>query len=363
MIRSIENLGTHQYGFAMDDVFTARLVLPAEGCRIATSRARFLAGLQDRLASLPGARSATIASTLPAQSADRAPVVLDGVDSSRSPTVRVVRIGDHYFETFGRQLTRGREFRASDGDGAPRVAIVNASFARRLMPGRDPIGSRLRLDRDPSAPWLTVVGLASDLYMSGPENLDPAGVYVPLAQVDERVLTLAVRGAEGAALASAVRAQVAALDPDLPIFAPRTLREAVDESLWAYRVFGPWLIAAGAAALFLATLGLYSLMAFATRQRLPEIAVRMALGARPSDVARLVAGQVALQIAIGLLAGAGLGALLSSALRSMVFHVAPYDPVIYGGIVVALMFAAGASAGVPACRAMRTDPTLMLRSQ
>jgi predicted permease len=366
MIRSIANLGTHQYGFAMDDVLTARLVLPENPYSDAASRTRFITSLQERLSSLPGVRSATLASALPGLSADRAAVGVDGVtyaDPSHYPLVRTAAIGARFFETFGRQLVRGREFGAADDAAAPAVAIVNTSYAEQYCPGADPIGRRIRLGRDRAAPWLTIVGVAPDLYMAGAENRDPAGVYVPLAQNGQRALRLAVRGPGGVALTAPVRAQVSALDRDLPIFLPKTLRRAVDDSVWQYRVFGPLLVAVGGAALFLATVGLYSLMAFATRQRLREIGLRMALGARPVDVARLVAGEVTGQIGIGLLAGAGLGACLSSAMRSMVFHVQPHDPVIYATIVGTLVLAAALAAFVPVRRAIRVDPTVTLRDQ
>jgi predicted permease len=366
MIRSIANLGTHQYGFAMDDVFTARLVLPESAYPDATSRTRLAAMLQERLASLPGVRSATLTSDFPGLSADRTVVAVDAVtyaDPSHYPVVRTAAIGARFFETFGRTLVRGREFNAADDAAAPGVAIVNTSFAEKLVPGTDPIGRRVRLGRDPAAPWLTIVGVAPDMYIAGAEDRDPAGVYVPLAQSGERLLGLALRGPAGMALAASVRAEVSALDGDLPIYFPKTLRRAVDDNLWSYRVFGPLLVAVGAAALFLATVGLYSLMAFAIGQRRREIGLRIALGARPADVARLVAGEVAGQIGIGLVAGGVLGAWLSTAMRSMVFHVAPHDPAIYATIVATLVLAAALAAWVPVMRAIRVDPTLTLRDQ
>jgi len=366
MIRSIANLGTHQYGFATNDVFTARLVLPEDAYPDAASRTRFVTALEERLSSLPGVRSVTLASAPPGFPADRTVIAVDGVayaDPSHYPVVRVAAIGARFFATFGRRLLRGREFGAEDDAAAPAVAIVNASFVQQCCRGEDPIGRRVRLGRNQAAPWLSIVGVAPDMYMSGAENRDPAGVYVPLAQSDERALGLALRGPGRLALTASVRAQVSALDRDLPIFLPKTLDQAIEDSVWQYRVFGPLLVAVGAAALFLATVGLYSLMAFAARQRLREIGVRIALGARPADVARLVASEVTGQIGIGLLAGAGLGAWLSSAMRSMVFHVAPHDPVTYAAIVVTLVLAAALAASVPVRRAMRVDPAVTLRDQ
>ncbi len=373
MVRSILNLGTHQYGFAMDDVFTARLVLPERRYAEPGSRARFAAMLQDRLAALPQARSATLTSDLPGLKAREVAVAIDGQvyeDASRYPTVHRASIAPRFFETFDRTLLAGRDFGSADGAEAPPVAIVNASFAERYMAGVDPVGRRIRLGRNSDAPWLTVVGVAPDLYMDGAQNEAPAGVYVPLAQGAPRAVgvalpadvLLAVRAYDAPlSLTSAIRTQVTAIDRDLPVFAPRTLRQRIDESVWAWRLFGPLLVVVGAAALFLATIGLYSLMAFAMRQRTREIGLRMALGARPADVARLITAQVGMEITIGLLGGAALAAVLARSMRAMLFHVQPDDPLTYVAIVAALVSAAALAAWVPVRRAIRVDPSVTMR--
>ena len=202
MSRSIVNLGTHHYGFAMENVFTARVALPEQRYPDAGSRARFAASLADRVAALPGVRSVTLATSLPGLSADRTPVAIDGrvyQDASEYPVVRSAVIGPGYFETFDRPLVGGRDFTVADDEQAPRVAIVNASFAERHFPGGDPVGRRVRLGRDGSAPWATVVGIAPDLYMGGAEDRDRAGLYVPIAQGQARTLSIAVRVGRGAA--------------------------------------------------------------------------------------------------------------------------------------------------------------------
>jgi predicted permease len=365
MVRSILNLGAHDYGFAMEDVFTARFVLPEGRYADAGGRARFAGGLQDRVASLPSVRSATLASALPGLPADRTAVALDGPgyeDSSRYPVVRTASIAPRFFETFGRRLLAGRDFTPADDDDAARVAIVNASFAAQLIARGNPVGRRIRLGRDPGAPWLTVVGVAPDLYMAGADNRDPAGVYVPLAQATPRALAVAARMAgDPLAVTTAIRRAASALDQDLPLYAPNTLRRAVDDSLWAYRVFGPVLVIIGPAALFIAAVGLYSLMAFAMRQRLREIALRMALGARPADVARLVTARVTAEVGCGLLAGGALAALVGRAIERMLFHVRPHDPVTLAAIVVVFVLAAATAAWFPVRRAIRVDPAVTLR--
>jgi predicted permease len=367
MGRSIANLGTHEYGFAMDNVFTARVALPEQQYPDSDSRARFATALADRVAALPGVRSATLASALPGLPADRTPVAIDGrvyQDASEFPVVRTAVIGPRYFETFDRSLVRGRDFTAADDDTAPRVVIVNASFATRYFPGSDPVGGRVRLGRDRTAPWATVVGIAPDLYMSGAKDRDRAGLYVPLAQGQARTVSVAALAAGSPlALTAAVRAQLRTIDPDLPLYVPKTLSAAVDESLWGYRVFGPLLVLIGAASLFLATVGLYSLMSFAMRQRTGEIGLRMALGARATDVARLVAGQVTVEVAVGLAAGGALGAGLAQASRAMLFHVQPGDPLTYAAIVATLTLATAAAAWRPVRHAIRVDPVVALRDE
>ncbi len=367
MSRSIVNLGTHHYGFAMENVFTARVALPEQRYPDAGSRARFAASLADRVSALPGVRSVTLATSLPGLSADRSPVAIDGrvyQDASEYPVVRSAVIGPGYFQTFDRPLVGGRDFTGADDDQAPRVAIVNASFAERYFPGSDPVGRRVRLGRDGSAPWATVVGIAPDLYMSGAEDRDRAGLYVPIAQGQARTLSIAVQSAGAPlGLTAAVRAQIATLDPDLPLYLPDTLRAAVDATLWGYRVFGPLLVVIGVASLFLATVGLASLMSFAMRQRTGEIGLRMALGAHPSHVARLVAGQVTAEIAVGLAAGGALAVALAQASRAMLFHVQPGDPATYGVIVATLVLAAAAAAWRPVRHAIRVDPVVALRTE
>jgi predicted permease len=367
MSRSIANLGTHHYGFAMENIFTGRVALPEQRYPDAGSRARFAASLADRVAALPGVRSVALATALPGLSADRTPVAIDGrvyQDASEFPVVRTAVIAPRYFETFDRALIRGRDFTNADDDRTPRVAIVNASFAERHFPGADPVGRRVRLGRDGSAPWATVVGIAPDLYMGGAEDRDRAGLYVPIAQEQARTFSIAVRAAGAPlALTASVRAQIAALDPDLPLYLPDTLRAAVDSTLWGYRVFGPLLVVVGVASLFLATVGLASLMSFAMRQRTAEIGLRMALGAHPSHVARLVAGQVTAEFAVGLAAGGFLAVGLARASRAMLFHVQPGDPATYAAIVATLAIAAAAAAWRPVRHAIRVDPVVALRDE
>jgi predicted lysophospholipase L1 biosynthesis ABC-type transport system permease subunit len=241
---------------------------------------------------------------------------------------------------------------------------VNASFAERHFGGTDPIGRRVRLGREGTAPWVTIVGVAPYLHMGGAENRDRAGLYVPIGQAPARTFSIAVRtGRAALALTAPVRAQVSALDADLPLYQPDSLRATVDASLWGYRVFGPLVVVVGVASLFLATVGLASLMAFAMRQRTGEIGLRMALGAHPSHVARLVVGQVTAEVVAGFGLGGALAVALARMSRAMLFHVQPDDPVTYTAIVVMLVLAAALAAWRPVRHAIRVDPVVALRAE
>ena len=365
MVRSLLNLGSHTYGFATEQVLTARIVLPDAAYDKPADRRQFVTALQTRLAALPGIDAATVVTDFPGLRANRSTVTVEGtgvVDASSAPVVRTAAIAPNFFTTFGRQLHRGRPFTEADDDSAPNVAIANASFATTYLTGGDPIGRRVRLGRDPAAPWVTIVGVAPDLYMSGAEDLEPAGIYVPLFQSRARGLGVALRGPGATvALLPAVRAQVAALDPDLPVYLPKTLQQVIDDSLWSFVAFGPLWLATGLSALFLTAVGLYSLMAFGVRQRTREIGVRRALGAGRWDIIRFVSRHVSRQVVVGLAAGAGLAWGLAGSMRSMVFQVQPDDPAVFMLTLVTLIAAAAVAAMVPVRRALRIDPAHALR--
>ena len=268
-----------------------------------------------------------------------------------------------FFDTFDVHLVRGRDFSDADDAAAPRVAIVNESFAAKFFPKEDPVGRHLRLGlADSKEPWITIVGVAPDLYMAGIQNERPWGFYVPIAQNPPRFASLAVRAAGAPmTLTSAVRDQVAALDPDLPLYWVRTLAQGIAENNWHYSVFGSLFMAFGAAALFLATVGLYGVMAFAVSRRTQEIGLRMALGASGGRVLSMVLRQGAWQIGLGLALGILLAGGLSRMLTILLYGVQPWDLQVFAIVIIALAAAATLACLIPARRAMRVDPMVALR--
>jgi putative ABC transport system permease protein len=365
-IRSVVNLYRTDFGFETASVLTARFGLFEADYPDTASRARFYADLLDRLEALPGARAASLAEALPATNGRQPEVAIEGRTYQTDkdyPEARVVAVSPGYFATFGRDVLQGRDFTRGDTGEAPPVAIVNRSFAARHFRDDDPVGRRIRLGgADSTAPWLTVVGVAPDLYVSGITNTMPEGLYLPLAQDPPPFASLAVlaRG-DPIAISLSVRTAINALDPDLPLYWVRTMADTIAESNWHYRVFGSLFMTFGFAALFLATVGLYGVTSFSVSRRTHEFGVRMAIGADRRRVLGHVLRQGAVQLGVGLAAGLLIAAGLAQLLTIMLFGVTPWDPATFVTVVVTLALAALTAMLVPARRATRIDPVIALR--
>jgi hypothetical protein len=277
--------------------------------------------------------------------------------------VRAVRISPRFFETFEVAMLEGREFGSLDTPETQPSVIVNRRFVSRFLPGGRPIGRRIRLPGPDGEVVATIVGVAPDLRM-GASDRDPEIVYLPLAQWPSAAMSLAVRTVGDPRAATApVRAAVATLDPDLPVSRVLTMAEALESATWFYGTFGRVFVVFGGAALALALVGLYGLMALSVSQRTREFGVRLAMGARPVDVLGMVFRQALLQVAVGLAAGLALAAFATPLLRTFLIDVDPRDAVVYA-LVAAALGAAGLLAVVrPALRASRTNPTNALRAE
>ena len=381
MIKSVTKLRTVDFGFEMTSVFTARIGLPEGKYADSASQLRFYEELQSRLAALPGVEAASLGSALPAAaSLRRDRLALDGrayATERDYPLTGAGVVAPGYFAAFGVAPRRGRDFSSGDREGTLPVAIVNESFARRFFPDRDPVGQRIRMGGPGTKePWRTIVGVAPDLYVSGPDNNEPDGIYIPMAQSPQRFLSVALRtgcphaprghpagGCDPMALTATVRETVTAIDADLPIYNVKSLPEAIHDQTWFYDVFGVVFMIFGFVALFLASVGLYGVMAFSVSRRTREVGIRMALGAQGRDVLGLILRQGFIQIAVGLFLGLSLAAGLSRLLALLLFQVDPRDPSVFGGVILTLFLTGVAACLIPARRATRVDPMVALRSE
>jgi putative ABC transport system permease protein len=268
------------------------------------------------------------------------------------------------FGALGMRLLTGRPFDDRDGSGAPRVAVVNRTFAEREWPGRDPIGRRFKIDNPDDSVWVTVVGVVGDVVQRELETEPRAQTYVPHGQNPWRTMTIIVRtSGDPAAIAPAVRREIRAFDKDLPVARVATMAQVVRERMFQPRVYGAMFGIFAAAALLLASVGLYGVMAYSVAQRTHEIGVRMSLGAQPRDVLRLIVRQGARLTVLGLAIGLPVAFGLARLLRGTLYGVSPSDPATFVGISILLTTVAIVASYLPARRAARVDPMEALRSE
>jgi len=284
-----------------------------------------------------------------------------------NPITYAFEVTPGYLSAMGIPLLRGRGFEARDRAGAPPVAIINQTIARRYFPDEDPIGQRIGRPGSPVGEWGQIVGVVGDVKDGVVAPLDGDGgvpqIYVPFAQNPYDALTFVVRGAGSVSqLAASVRAALHEVDPEQPMATVRPLVELVGESIARQRFAMLLLSIFSSAALLLAAVGIYSVTAYAVAQRTAEIGIRMALGARTGQVVGLVLKQTGQLVALGI--GAGLlGALmLTRLLSSLIFGVGATDPVTFAAITTLLTLVAAAACWIPARRAARIHPMAALRA-
>ncbi|MDA1081637.1 MAG: ABC transporter permease [Gemmatimonadetes bacterium] len=308
-------------------------------------------------------------STLPGMGAGVTLFEVEGrhyeLDSDR-PRARLVAVSPGFFRAFALSPLAGRAFGAADVIGGPPVAVVTATFAARHFPGASAVGSQVRQGngRFP-IPWRTIVGVVPDVWYQGNSDDGVSEVLlIPLFQSGmQQPFSVAVAGDGGDPLrfTDPVRRAVAELDPDQAVFEVRSLEKAIDDEGWFFYIFGALFAAFGAAALFLAAIGVYGVMAFSVTRRTQEIGVRMALGANGPDVLRLFVWQGGRQVGIGLAIGVALAIPLTRGLEFILFRVNTKDPAMFVLVVVLLAVTGLVATFIPARRAARVDPMVAMR--
>jgi predicted permease len=369
LTRSLLRLQAVDMGLAADRLIFVELSLPRPKY---ADPARHLRFLDDVVAELEAASHIAAATPLNVQPFSgvggwELPMfTAEGQSAARAagnPSLNLESIHPNYFETFEVTLVRGRPFKAADRQGAPDVVIVSEDVAARTWPGEDPIGKRIKFGGpDRTDPWRTVVGVARPTRYRELTELRPT-LYLPAEQFIVAARMLALRTASPLALvAGLARERVRAVDPDVQVMRVTPFSELLDEPLARPR-FNAFVIAVfGAAALLLAAVGLYAVMAAYVRQRYPEIGIRVALGATASDVRRLVLGEGLRLAALGAALGLVGAVVASRLLRGLLFEIDPLDPV---SILIAALLLVGVSAlasYMPARRAVGVDPIATLRA-
>jgi putative ABC transport system permease protein len=377
-VRSTLAAGRHELPIETASVLTARLGLIEDVYPQGADRRRLYARVRERIAARPEVEAAAIGTVVPADTQlppgvtryQRPGETYEGW--WEMPAARSAVISPGYFAALGVDLLAGRDFGPADREGGPLAVIVNEDFARREWPDQSPLGQHVHLWRgreqetaDPEAGWAEVVGLAPNLRFSGFSNEDDQhGIYLALAQHPPRSALVVVRTrADPAAFAGTLRRTVRAIDADLALFFVRTMDQVVGATLFYHRILSLTFVVFGTMALILAAVGLYGVTSVSVLQRVPEMGVRLALGARPRDVVGLILKQGLVSAALGLGLGLVLGWGLGEALRSFLFQVRPEDPATFAAVAVFLLAVSLLAHLVPAWRASRVDPLRTLRSE
>jgi predicted permease len=366
MAKSIIKLRTLDAGVVTENIFTARIGFPATYTDTA-AQIRFFDELGPRLAALPGAQAVSLSSSLPATCCGGSNFAVEGktYETDRDyPYTQSIAVSPGFFAAFDVAAVQGRVFSVDDKAQSVPVVMVNRSFARKYFGSENPLGRRIRTGGAKSTqPWRTIVGVFPDIFTGDPGNPRDAGILIPLAQNRSSFISMAIRAPNAMGLTAQVRAAVAALDADVPVYFVSPMAEAVQKNVWHIRVFGGLFMVFGVAALLLAAIGLYAVMAFSVSRRAREVGIRIALGARTAHVLRLVFRQGLIQLAIGMTLGLGLGAGVAQLVSGVLFDVQPRDPATFAAVVAVLTAAGLLACYIPARRAARVDPLSAMRAE
>jgi predicted permease len=368
LIRSFRNLMAVEAGYRVEQVLTAQFALPFRRYPNDTVVRAFLNQAIERTAAIPGVSRVGAVSRPPlAPGNTQDNIIAEGKEPRGDEPVLVANIRyvtPGYFDAIGTPIIQGRGFTAADHFSAPTVTIVDESLARRYWPDENPIGKRIRHGGDPARNrWMTIVGVVPNIKHSSLDEDRSLQVYEAFEQRSIWSMYFVVRAAgTPESLIPSMRAAIAGLDPALPLFNISTMEDALARTLVPRRLTNELLTGFAIAALLLAAIGIYGVMSLNVNGRLREFGVRLALGASPADVLRMVLRGGARLAALGVLIGAAVSYVATPLLRDLLFQVAPRDAVTLAGVAVLLAAVALLACYLPARRAMAADPTEALRT-
>jgi putative ABC transport system permease protein len=371
LLRTVWNLNRVDPGFDSRGVLTFEITLPESRYAEIPPQVRFFDELTGRLERLPGVVAAGAVGDLPIAEDNYVPhnTEIEGwtFAPGQEPEIPHRPVTPGYLDAMGIAVVRGRGLRPSDRADAPPVAVVNEAMARRFWPGQDPVGRRVRWARPlEDRPWLTVVGVVGDVRSNALREVEEPALYTPHAQSRfpwRRIMSVAVRAAgDPAALVPAIRREVRAIDPAVPVVDAETMDRVLHDSVGRVRTEGALLAGFAAVALALAALGIYGVLAQLVSDRRREIGIRVAVGANRSDILRLVVGQGLRLAGTGVVLGVA-GALgATRVLRAVLYGVEPGDPLTLAAIGAGALGTAVLASWLPARRAAAVAPAEALRS-
>ena len=369
LLKSLWRLQQVDLGVNTDRVLTTYIELPQQGYSQPPQLLNFYDQVLEKTRALPGVRAAALSNSLPPDITEESDdFAIEGrppAPQQLPPIAYMIRVSPDYFSAFGIALSRGRAFTTADTANTELVALISETAMRRFFPNEDPIGKRINMNDQGPPTWVQIVGVVKDVKYNGLADETQPALYQPLQQAPSSGIGLILKTelADPTSLTPALREMLKTVDKDLPLLPQFSLEQRL-ASATAQPRFRTTLIALFAAlALLLACTGIYGVISYGVTQRSHEFGIRLALGAQPRDVLRLV-----LQQGLTLtLAGVGGGVLASLALtrwmQKLLFNVTPTDPLTFAGVAWLLTLIALLAALVPARRATKIDPMIALRSE
>ena len=374
LLRSFWNLVNVDAGFNRSRLVTFGLVLPATTYREPQSVVDFFARVESRLAAVPGVQGvATMQGLPPHRLVNANDTDIDGYAATPEGPAENIdyyqSVTAPYLTTMGIPVVEGRDFTPADAGGAP-VALVNETLARTFFPRQGAIGRRLKPGFNPERPWFTIVGVVRDVKQGGVDKKTGTEVYF-LVDQGPRALSFAPRSMNVVVrtslpfetLASNIRGIVSSLDPTLPLVRMRTMDDVFAEAISRPRFLAQLLGIFAGLALALAAIGTYGILAYSVSERRKEIGIHMAMGASEGQVLAMILGQGMRLAAVGLVAGVAGSLLLTRFLQSQLFNVRPSDPATVAAVVLVIGLVALLACYIPASRATRVDPMVVLRNE
>jgi len=369
LVKGFQALLSVNERYRPESLLTLNLSLPELQYKQKPGRISFHEQTLQRLAQIPNVQSAAMATDIPYANGGGANFQTFSVEN-RQPKQRgeltmatVETVSPNYFGLMEIPLRAGRELKDSDADGTLPVAVISRSLARRYFPEEDPLGKKIKVgEADGAAPWMTIVGVADDVHYSWIHKEDVPTLYRSYRQAPPYYVSLVLRTTgDPLGVVPAVRREIAAVDPDLPLFNIKAMDKVISESILGIAYVAVMMGVLGIIALVLASVGVYGVMSYAVTERTNEIGIRMAMGATANDIRRLVLGKGTLLTMIGMGIGLPIAFALATALSSLLFGVRAADPVAFIGLPLILAGVATFASYLPARRALRVDPIVALR--
>ncbi len=364
LLRSFERLLAVDPGFDPNNVLTMNVSLPTIKYAKPEQQIAFFDDVLRRVSSVPGVRNAAISATLPLSWKRITPVLPEGqqeVPLAQRPFIDIEAVSPQWFQTMRVPLNGGREFTDADNAQAPKVVIVNQTFARRFWPNDNPVGKHIVVGRGPQAS--EVIGVAADVKNKGLAQDTQPQLYLPFPQLPWGNMNLLVRTAvPPQTMASTIRAQISAVDPDQPVTSIQTVNELMDSGRAQPRFTMLLLSVFSATALVLAIIGIYGVLAYSVAQRRQELGIRLALGAERSDILRLVVRQGLTLALAGIAIGLVAAMLLTRLIGSMLYKTGSHDLETFIVAPLVFLFIALLASYIPARKATTVDPTEALRT-